>query len=169
MKNYQKLNESISKHKPHKRFEENTYFSNKLYDEYCYAHKGDFKFVAIYGPYRNKYKWTLDQCKEMYDKCPDGWTDGKGVYRLYDWGKGENQVVKDRHDQDWHIPELDHIVSRDEAIRLGWTQKQIDDPSNMQVLPRKINRMLSNIADDEAQALIPLIVGQFPGLNLNPN
>jgi hypothetical protein len=102
----------------------------------------------------------------MYDKCPDTWVDYVGVERKFDWGKGENQVVTDRHDQDWHIPELDHIVSQDEGIRLGWSRERIDAPENMQVLPRILNRMLSNITDDEAQAIIPLIVAQFPGLKL---
>jgi hypothetical protein len=167
MKNYQTLNEAIVNRTPHKRYEENTYFTNKLYDTFCFDRKGDYKYLAIYGPYRGKYKWTPQQCQAMYDKCPDTWTDFLGIERMFDWGKGENQIVTDRHDQDWHIPELDHIVSRDEGARLGWTQEQIDDPSNMQVLPRIINRMLSNITNDEAQAIIPLIVGQFPNIKLS--
>lgn len=166
MKNYQKINETIEKRKPHRRYEENTYFTNKLYDDFCFERKGDYKYLAIYGPYRSKYKWTMEQCQIMYDKCPDTWTDSLGVVRKFDWGKGENQVVSDRHDQDWHIPELDHIVSRDEGVRRGWTQEQIDDPNNMQVLPRILNRMLSNITDEEAQAVIPLLVAQFPNLKL---
>jgi hypothetical protein len=164
MKNYKKLNETITKRKPCGRYEENTYFNSKLYDDWCYTQKGDYKYIAIFGPYRSKYKWTPQQCQAMYDKCPDTWIDYLGVERKFDWGKGENQVVTDRHDQDWHIPELDHIVSKDEGARLGWTQQQIDDPSNMQVLPRILNRMLSNITDDEAQAIIPLLVAQFPNL-----
>ena len=36
MKNYQKLNEAIVKRKPHRRYEENTYFTNKLYDDFCF-------------------------------------------------------------------------------------------------------------------------------------
>jgi hypothetical protein len=103
----------------------------------------------------------------MYDKCPDVWVDYVGVERKFDWGKGENQVVTDRHDQDWHIPELDHIVSRDEGVRLGWGQAQIDAPENMQVLPRILNRMLSNITDEEAQAVIPMLVAQFPNIRIN--
>ena len=166
MKNYQKLNEAIAKRKPHRRYEENTYFTNKLYDDFCFDRKGDYKYLAIFGPYRSKYKWTPQQCQTMYNKCPDTWVDFLRVERKFDWGKGENQVVTDRHDQDWHIPELDHIVSKDEGIRLGWTQEQIDAPENMQVLPRIINRMLSNITDEEAQAVIPLIVGQFPNIKL---
>lgn len=167
MKNAQKLNEVILKRKPHKRYEENTYFSNKLYDDFCFDRKGDYKYLAIFGPYRSRYKWTPQQCLAMYNKCPDTWVDSLGVERRFDWGKGENQVVKDRHDQDWHIPELDHIVSQDEGARLGWSQEQIDDPGNMQVLPRIINRMLSNITNDEAPAIIPMIVAQFPGLKLS--
>jgi hypothetical protein len=166
MKNYQKLNEAICKRKPHRHFDENTYFTNKLYEDFCLNRKGDYKYLAIFGPYRVKYKWTPQQCQEMYNKCPDTWTDYLGIVRHFDWGKGENQVVTNRHDQDWHIPELDHVVSKDEGARLGWSQKQIDDPGNMQVLPRIINRMLSNITDEEAQAIIPLIVNQFPNLKL---
>jgi hypothetical protein len=166
MKNFQKLNEAITKRKPHRRFEENTYFNSRLFEDFCTDHKGDYKYLAIFGPYRSKYKWTPQQCQAMYDKCPDTWTDYVGVVRNFDWGKGENQVVKDRHDQDWHIPELDHIVSQDEGIRLGWSREKIDDPANMQVLPRILNRMLSNITNEEAQAIIPLIVSQFPDIKL---
>jgi len=166
MKNYQKLNEAITKRKPHRRYEENTYFTNALYDEFSFNRKGDYKYLAIFGPYRSKYKWTPQQCQTMYDKCPDSWVDFLGVERKFDWGKGENQVVTDRHDQDWHIPELDHIVSRDEGARLGWSREQIDSPENMQVLPRILNRMLSNITNEEAQAIVPLIVAQFPNIKL---
>lgn len=161
MENYKKLNEAIQKRKPHRRYEENTYFTSTLWEAFCNEYKQDYKYIAIYGPYRSKYKWTPDQCKQMYDKSPDSWTDGIGVVRLYDWGKGENQVVKNRHDQDWHVPQLDHIVSRDEAKLLGWTQEQIDDPSNMQVLPTNLNRMLSNITEAMAPALIPAFLKQF--------
>jgi hypothetical protein len=165
MKNYKAINESISNRAPCTSFEENTYHNRDLFKEFCKTR--DYKYVAIFGPYKNKYKWTDNQALDMYNKSPDGWTDGVGVYRQFDWGKGENQVVTNWHDQDWHIPELDHIVSRDEAIRLGWSQKQIDDPSNMQVLARKVNRMLSNIADDEAAALIPVLVSQFSNLKVD--
>ena len=167
MKNYQKINEAIDSRKPHRQFEENTYFTSKLHEDFCTDRKGDYKYLAIFGPYRSKYKWTPQQCQAMLDKCPDTWVDYLGVERKFDWGKGENQVVTDWHDKDWHIPELDHIVSQDEAARLGWTREQTDDPKNMQVLPRILNRMLSNITNEEAQAIIPLLVAQFPHIELD--
>lgn len=160
MKNYQTINESLISREPCTSFEDNTYYTDELFTYFC--NNRDYRYVTIFGYYKNTYSWTNEQAIEMYQKTPDGWYDGLGIYRSYDWGKGENQVVTDRHDQDWHIPELDHIVSKDEGARLGWTQEQIDAPENMQVLPRILNRMLSNITNEQAQAIIPLIVAQFP-------
>jgi hypothetical protein len=164
MKQSKVINESIAKREPYTSFDEGTYYTMGTFKQFCKDR--DYKRVAIFGYYKSKYNWTVDEAEQMYNNAPDGWTDGTGVYRLYDWGKGENRVVNDRHDQDWHIPELDHIISRDEAKKLGWANKKINSPNNMQVLPRILNRMLSNIKDEEAPAIIPLLMAQFPNVKL---
>jgi hypothetical protein len=121
------------------------------------------KRVAIFGYYKSKYQWTVAQAQEMYDKAPDGWTDGVGVYRKFDWGKGENKI-KCGGDWEWHEPQLDHIVPKSRAKVMGWTREQINHPSNFQVLPAFLNRILSNLTDEQAPAILPLVIAQFPGI-----
>jgi hypothetical protein len=93
----------------------------------------------------------------MYAKAPNGWTDGLGVYREFDWGKGENQIPLDHFEREWHLPELDHIVSKDEASRLGWELSQRDDPNNFQVLAKIINRIKNNLSEEIAPAVLPVV------------
>jgi hypothetical protein len=121
--------------------------------------------VAIFGYYKNKYDWTDTEAQQMYNKVPDGWTDGLGVYRSYDWGKGDNKI-KCGEDWEWHEPQLDHIVPKSRAKAMGWTQEQINHPSNFQVLPALINRILSNLTDDMAPAILPILIAQFPEIKL---
>lgn len=150
MKNYLEINEKIRSRKVCTSFEDNTYYNMKLFEHFC-QHR-DLKYVAIFGYYKIKYGWSNEEAQQMYDKAPDGWTDGVGVYRLYDWGRGENKINKG-DDWDWHDPQLDHIIPR--------SRGGSDHPSNFQVLPTNINRILSDITDEQAPALIPIILEQF--------
>jgi hypothetical protein len=163
MQNYKAINESIAHREPCTSFEDNTYYTMDIFREFCKVR--DLKRVAIFGYYKNKYRWTDAEAEEMYAKAPDSWTDGLGVVRLYDWGKGENQIKLDHADEEWHAPQLDHIVPKTRAKSLGWTQAQIDHPSNFQVLPAYLNRILSNLTDEHAPAILPLIIAQFPALS----
>ena len=101
----------------------------------------------------------------MYNKIPDGWIDGLGVYRLYDWGKGDNKI-KCGEDWEWHEPQLDHIVPKSRAKLMGWALERINHPDNFQVLPALINRILSNLTDEMAPAILPILVAQFPGIQV---
>ena len=159
MQNYQTINESITTRSPCTSFEDNTYYTSELFEHFC-ANR-DYKHVTIYGYYKTKYDWTNEEALEMYNKSPDSWQDGLGVVRLFDWGKGDNQINLAHSDKEWHLPELDHIVSKDEAKQLGWTQKQIDHPSNFQVLAKIVNRVKNNLTKETALAVLPLIIGQF--------
>ena len=158
MKNYSAINESIAGRSPCTSFEEGTYYNMGIFTKFC--EDRDYKRVAIFGYYKAKYKWTNAEAEAMYAKAPDGWTDGTGVYRAYDWGRGENKIEKGE-DWEWHDPQLDHIAPRSRTKALGWTQKQINSPDNFQVLPAILNRILSNMTDEQAPALIPLILKQF--------
>ena len=158
MNNYIAINESIASRSPCTSFEDGTYYSMGIFTKFC--EDRDYKRVAIFGYYKAKYHWTNAEAEEMYTNAPDGWTDGTGVYRAYDWGRGENKIQKGE-DWEWHDPQLDHVVPRSRAKAQGWTSKQINSPNNFQVLPAILNRILSNMTDEHAPALIPLILKQF--------
>ena len=162
MQNYQTINEAIASRQPATSFEDNTYYTNELFEHFC-ANR-DYKYVTIFGYYKNKYDWTDAEAAEMYAKAPDTWTDGIGVVRNFDWGRGENKIELEHADKEWHEPQLDHIVPRSRAKAMGWTPAQINHPSNFQVLPSFLNRILSNLTDEQAPAILPLIIAQFPGI-----
>lgn len=151
MQNYADINTRILTRNPCTSFEDNTYYTINLFEHFC--ENRDYKYVTIFGYYKNKYDWTNEQALEMYNKAPDGWTDGLGIYREYDWGRGENKLELDHSDREWHEPQLDHIVPRSKGGN--------NTPDNFQVLPAIINRVLSNLTDDSAAAVLPLVLKQF--------
>jgi hypothetical protein len=158
---YVKINELIDNVKcnPFRGLCEQTYISDNIYAEF--AKRKDLKWVKIQD-LRLKYKWSLEETQMMYDKTPDGWTDGAGVYRSFDFGKGENKVVKeDGINKLFHEPQHDHIVSRDEAKRLGWTDKQINHPSNIQYISAIQNFMKRNFTKEMWNAVSPTIEQLF--------
>ena len=74
----------------------------------------------------------------------------------------ENKVVKeDGIDKLFHEPQHDHIVSRDEAKRLGWTDKQINHPSNIQYISAIQNFMKRNFTKEMWRAVSPTIEQLF--------
>ena len=151
MKNWTIVNESINAREPYTSPDEGTYYNRDLFKHFC--RNKDYKYVAIFGYYKSKYNWTDEQAQNMYDKSPDGWTDGLGVYRLFDWGKGENKL-RIGEDWEWHEPQLDHIIPKSKGGQ--------DTPENFQVLPAIINRILSNLTDESAPAVLPIVLAQFP-------
>jgi hypothetical protein len=156
MKNWVEVNQRIANRNPCTSFEDNTYYTIPLFEHFC--DNRDYKYVAIFGYYKNKYDWSNEEATEMYLKAPDGWTDGVGVYRLYDWGKGANKI-RCGDDWEWHEPQLDHIIPKSKP---GTSNK----PSNFQILPAILNRILSNLTDDMAPAILPILISQFPNVQI---
>lgn len=150
MINHQTINESIRTREPYTGFDEGTYYHLSLFKEFCNTR--DYKRTAIFGYYKPKYGWTDAQAEDMYARAPDGWTDGVGVYRLYDWGKGENKIEKGS-DWEWHDPQLDHIVPRSKGGE--------DIPGNFQVVPAIVNRVMTDLTDETAAAILPVLAVQF--------
>lgn len=147
------------KSKPYRGLCDATYINESVWQEFA-KHK-DLKKIKVLD-LKFKYKWTNEEAQMMYDKTLDGWTDGAGVYRLFDFGKGENKVVKDDGiDKLFHEPQHDHIVSRDEAKQLGWTSEQINHPSNLQYISAIQNYMKRNFTKEMWIAVSPTINNLF--------
>jgi hypothetical protein len=49
---------------------------------------------------------------------------------------------------------------------MSWPQEAIDHPRNFQVLPALINRILNNLTDEMAPAILPILIAQFPEIQL---
>ncbi len=159
--NFEKINSLIKEKKanPYRGLCEATYINDKIYGEF--AKKRDLKWVKIQD-LKLKYKWTREQAEIMYNKTPDGWVDSAGNYRLFDFGKGENKVVKEEGvDKLFHEPQHDHIVSRDEAKALGWTTQQINHPDNLQYISAIQNFMKRNFTKEMWEAVAPTMNSLF--------
>ena len=157
----QKINSLIKEKQinPFRGLCEATYTNDKIYSEF--AKRKDLKWVKIQD-LRLKYRWTDDETALMYNKTPDGWTDAFGVFRLYDFGKGENKIVKEEGDDKlFHEPQHDHIVSRDEAKKLGWSEKEINHPTNLQYISAVQNFMKRNFTLEMWKAVSPTISNLF--------
>jgi hypothetical protein len=147
------INARIAARQPCTFFDPGTYSNIDLFYHFC--DHGDCKWVAIRGFYGDRYGWSEEQCRMIHAASPDGWVDGVGTWRAYDWGKGFNKVISTGDERDWHEPQFDHVVPR--------SRGGSNDPGNMQVLPRIVNRILSNIAREQAPLLLPVITEQLIG------
>lgn len=159
---YNTVNKLIQEKKdnPFRGLDDSTYINESVWREFT-KHR-DLKRVKVLD-LKYKYRWTDEQAERMYQKTPDGWTDAMGVYRLFDFGKGENKVCKeDGIDRQFHEPHHDHIVSRSEARELGWTEKQVNDPDNIQYISAIQNLMKNYFNKEQWEAVSPTILSLFP-------
>lgn len=158
---YQAINALIKEKQsnPFRGLCEATYINDRIYSDF--AKRKDLKWVKIQD-LKLKYRWTDEEAALMYNKTEDGWVDALGIFRLYDFGKGENKVVKeDGIDKLFHEPQHDHIVSRDEAKKLGWSERQINHPSNLQYISAIQNFMKRNFTKEMWDAVSPTIMHLF--------
>jgi 5-methylcytosine-specific restriction endonuclease McrA len=114
------------------KYEPGTYHSRELYRIVCKT--GDLRPVWAY---KNANKWGVENepflqlCKETCSCC------GSEL----NYGLGKNNI-EDKLDV--NTPSTDHIVSRDEAKKLGWTEEQINDISNLWIVCVRCNRLKNN-------------------------
>lgn len=154
---YEKINDLIraKRENPYRGLDDGTYINESVWKDF--AEHRDLKKVWI-AMLKTKYQWTNEQADRLYEKTADGWFDGKGTYRLFDFGRGKNKICKENNiDRDFHEPQHDHIVSRTEAKLLGWPDEQINDPSNIQVISAIQNRAKSSFNKEQWDSVYPTI------------
>ena len=137
---HDEINERIRNRSLHTGFDENTYFTQALYDlavDYYDDPLILFK-VKVYGYYAPKYKWTKEQATwfiENNSKDAVGHSDGIQEY-LYDWGRGHNKLT----DHMMHEPNLDHIDPR--------SLSRNDQPENFRIRCARLNENKGNMTTD---------------------
>jgi len=163
---HEEINKAILNRELFSGQEEGTYFNQELYNYFCDNYDDPYLLfkLEIYGYYRPKYKWTKEQADWFIENNlqeSSKWSpDGINEY-YYDWGRGKNLITDDI----LHFPHLDHIISQDEAKELGWTQAQIDNPTNMRIRCSRLNTSKSNIKSNLERWAV--IVDQFNDLDIS--
>jgi len=143
---FERVNKLIqqTKNNPFRGLDDATYINESVWRDFA-KHK-DLKRVRVLD-LQYKYRWT----------------DDFGVYRLFDFGKGENKVCsEDGIDRQLHEPQHDHITSRSEAKDKGWSEKQINDPDNIQYISAIQNLMKNYFNKEQWKAVSPTILSLFP-------
>lgn len=140
MINHDEINEAIISRDLHLGNDENTYFTQALYD-FVVDHHSDplvlFK-VKVLGYYKVKYGWSQAQAEwfiEHNQKDAFAHTDGQQVY-VYDWGRGLNKVTTHM----MHEPNLDHIDPVSKSNN--------NDPSNFRIRCARLNENKGNMTSD---------------------
>ena len=135
------INESIENRKPYTGFDDNTYYTQALFDFVVDNFQDpDVLFkLKILGKYRKTYRWTEQQAWDFINANLESSRghDVNGTWYAYDWGSGENRVTKDK----MHEPNLDHIIPRE--------QGGSDDPENMRIRCRRLNENKGNTNTDQ--------------------
>jgi len=93
-----------------------------------WAHKNSQKWKVDYEPF-------LFLCKETCSCCSSP----------LNYGLGKNNVDK----SDIHTPSTDHIISQDEAKKLGWTEEQINHISNLWIVCVRCNTLKNNSTPED--------------------
>ena len=132
-------------------FCKDTHYTQNLYEYWVKNIKDpDILFrLKMKGFYQKKYKWTDKQTDTAIADLLEssrGYTINGKEY-MFDWGVGQNRVVKTDHSlYKMHLPELDHkrpkaLFEDNDPLR--------DDPSNFQVLCKRLNEAKNDTSTDE--------------------
>jgi len=114
------------------KYDPGTYHSRDLYRIVC-----ETKDLRPVWAYKNAQKWGVDP-DPFLKLCG---TNCSCCESPLDYGLGKNhEEIKD----DVNTPSTDHIVAQDTAKKLGWTDDQINDISNLWIICMKCNKIKTN-------------------------
>jgi 5-methylcytosine-specific restriction endonuclease McrA len=116
----------------YRKYDPGTYHSRDLYRIVCETN--DLRPVWAY---KNANKWSVEY-KQFLKLCGIECSCCKS---LLDYGLGKNNT-KDKSDV--NTPSTDHIVAQDTAKKLGWTNEQINDISNLWIICMRCNLLKNN-------------------------
>jgi 5-methylcytosine-specific restriction endonuclease McrA len=119
------------------KYDPGTYHSRDLFRVVC-----ETKDLRPVWAYKNANKWGVENepflqlCGETCACCGS----------KLNYGLGKNNLTEKL---DVHTPSTDHIVSQDQAKKLGWTEEQIHDISNLWVICNRCNLLKNNSTPED--------------------
>jgi hypothetical protein len=116
----------------YRKYDPGTYHSRDLYRKVCETN--DLRPVWAY---KNANKWGVDY-ESFIKLCGNECSCCKSPL---DYGLGKNNI-KDKPDV--NTPSTDHIVAQDTAKKLGWSDSQINDISNLWIICMRCNLLKNN-------------------------
>lgn len=121
----------------YRKYDPGTYHSRDLYRVVCETN--DLRPVWAY---KNSQKWGVAY-EDFLKLC--GQTCACCQTETLNYGLGKNNNDK----TDEHTPSTDHIVPQSVAKKLGWTNEQINDISNLWIICNKCNKIKTNSTSED--------------------